>query len=153
MTATKTTAEILREAAGLVRRGWMQGGVGRSGRRVCAYGGVAEAVSEGRFPDDATRDDSARLLAELRDAQATAAFLSYALRLPSAPAGWYCGAPDANRRVYAWNDNKNQTAENVAAGLEYAALVWEQEQAAVTSAGEQPVGDVQAPVSVACGRE
>ena len=30
--------------------------------------------------------------------------------------------------IYAWHDAEGQTAENVALGLEYAALFWEQEQ-------------------------
>jgi hypothetical protein len=44
------------------------------------------------------------------------------------------GQPDQNGNwngpIPQWNDALDQTAENVAAGLEYAALVWEQEHQA-----------------------
>jgi hypothetical protein len=43
-----------------------------------------------------------------------------------------------------WNDDGGQTAENVASGLEYAALVWEQEQAIGVASGVHATSDLQA---------
>lgn len=106
-----TTGEILRSAAARVRQGWCQHLLRVGGSHVCALGALGVTPS---FDIRLTTDQQAAVLAIVR-----------ALGLRSNDPDFVC--PYA--LVTVWNDAKGQTAENVAAGLEYAALVWEQSQA------------------------
>jgi hypothetical protein len=110
----KTTGDILRAAAARVRRGWCQGQLDDGKGNVCAVGAIMYSHSE---PD----------ILPLRDV------VVRALALPVPPLIGSEVEPDCPIPI--WNDAPGQTAANVAAGLEYAALVWEQEQA---SAVQQP---------------
>jgi hypothetical protein len=113
------TAEILRAAAERVRQGWCQEVI-RSARGVCAIGAIG--VAGGMIRGDAECVFNAH--------KETLRHLQRALNLPAVtdvknPLPFYlCTGP-----IGKWNDGFDQTAENVAAGLEFAAVVWEQEQA------------------------
>jgi hypothetical protein len=108
-------AQILREAAARVRQGWTQGHAGNIRTGICAYGAVSLVCQVYLSPSFSRQTDAAvRALEALK-------------RGLGLPLGGGFGA------IYHWNDAPGQTAENVAAGLEYAALVWEQEQAGVAS--------------------
>lgn len=100
-----TTAEILRAAATRVRQGWCQGTMRNDGGGVCALGGMYDAMAAQQLH-----------LKDILDAQD---FLIVALHLT---------VPHRNA-ITIWNDTPGQTAENVAVGLEYGALLWEQQQA------------------------
>jgi hypothetical protein len=106
------TAEILRAAAARVRARWDRGGL--SGH--CALHAVRKTL----------RIREPQRIYELEGPIVyVAQVVVDALALPISPM-----FDDAGTRVYDWNDAEGQTAENVAAGLEYAALLWEEEQSA-----------------------
>lgn len=96
------TAQILRAAARRVRRGWCQHEMSDEHGNVCAIGGIA------RYVETTTADDilARRTLIRALDLNGGSGFAA----------------------IPHWNDAPGQTAENVAAGLEYAALFWEEEQ-------------------------
>lgn len=108
------TAEILRAAAGRVRQGWTQF-IREDHGRFCALGAISVVDSGNSY-----RDEQPSMIATTHAARA--------LRLPFNNYG-------QRAAVATWNNADGQTAENVAVGLEYAALLWEQEQAQVA---EQP---------------
>lgn len=110
----KTTADILRAAATRVRQGWCQHVLFDRRGGVCALGAVAWAHGA------RSTDEVFRLPDSWQD-DVTA--LSTTLRVHGV-------------NIVDWNNAREQTAENVAAGLEYAALVWEQEQQAIGVASD-----------------
>lgn len=97
-----TIAQVLRAAAVVVRHGWCQGSKYDAQGNACAYGAI-EPLSwcSGFIADEPAR------------------FVEAALGLTA--------QTTELRPLAFWNDAEGQTAENVAAGLEYAALIWEQE--------------------------
>lgn len=105
----------LRQAAQIVRARWGQGALWSFGR-VCALGAVAEATSGSPI----NSQDIVALRAMVRVLQLTVDAVDPV-----------CGTKEG-AAIAAWNDAKDQTAENVAAGLEFVALVWEQEEAEAT---------------------
>lgn len=108
-------ATILRDAAQRVRRGWCQAeGLTKDGR-VCAFAGIALSVTWGRLGPLSD--------AELEAIEGARVALLRALGLPNLGLGGWSV-------VYDWNDAPQQTAEGVALGLEYAALLAEQESGA-----------------------
>lgn len=123
------TGEILRAAAARVREQWGQGDIFGH----CALSHV-HGVLGGEELYLAYFDPQVRKVAsiiagslKLRPSGILADELSHD-----------CGA------VVCWNDDKKQTAENVAAGLEYAAVIWDQEQAieqASSVGAVDPVGE------------
>lgn len=119
MPVTKNGAEILRAAAARVREGWCQESYDLASGGVCVYGAIA-AVTGVRACSwhGLERYVCHPVIAAIRKA------IGGEMTIPE------------------WNDAKGQTAENVAVGLEYAALLWEQEQAQKAS------GEVQEPVTV-----
>lgn len=117
------TAEILRAAAARVREGWTQDGYADGFGGVCAIGAMAvvTGLSEERIVNGDYRGEVCFI------EETVGAYVSGALRLTTDR----CCRSGLPR----WNDAEGQTAENVAAGLEYAALLWEQEQATPVNAG------------------
>lgn len=120
------TAEILRAAAARVRQSWCQYALRDGGGGVCALGALR--VPFGLEPEDAGRDwingrsaeEVYRILGTFESALVAICAM---LRTP------YMGyTPDTAAVIAQWNNGMGQTAENVAQGLEYAALLWEQEQ-------------------------
>ena len=108
-----TTGEILRAAAARVRQGWCRYLL-HSGDSVCALGALNVAESRPACSSHVFISEAAAVIAR-------------ALHLPQD-----LEVHDSHRAsasVAAWNNAKDQTTENVAAGLEYAALVWEESQA------------------------
>lgn len=104
----RSIPEILRGAAALVRRGWHQGAaVDETGTRFCALGAIAKEMGDIEFTS--TVMPAERILARAlgRSAPYDASY---------------------RRCVAFWNDEKGQTAKNIAAGLELAAILAEQEQ-------------------------
>lgn len=101
-----TNGDCLRAAARRVRAGWCQGAMAR-GSRVCALGAIAQTVwliEADQF--NHTRYEALRQI--VRDALAL-------------------GTTDG---LVHWNDAPDQTAENVAAGFELAAVCADQADAA-----------------------
>jgi len=111
----ENVAGRLRAAAERIRRGWVQGSLYYDGR-VCAVGAIVDA--DQRLCDVFNFTD---LPADLQLAIREVARL---LKLPHSNASRTSVAS-----ITTWNDADGQTAENVAASLEYAALLFEQEQA------------------------
>ncbi len=105
------TAEILRCAAARVRQGWCQGTADDGNGGVCAVGAIWHVMGS-----DAGRGEPPIRL-----------FIARALRLST---------PDWDP-VPLWNDAPGQTAENVAHGLEFAAVIWEQDQALSAAAARR----------------
>lgn len=133
-TATKNTAEILRAAAARVRDGWTRMELFSNGK-VCALGGVAHAI--GLIGAHGLRSRDFEPVYKHPLVIATARVVAGQVsRRPVLVEN--LTASEALSMVYTWNDADDQTAENVALGLEYAALVWEQEHVAgVQAAGSQ----------------
>jgi hypothetical protein len=96
-------AKILRASAARVRQGWCQGVIAR-GPNVCAFGAIEEVMGDWW---------GASLIADVAEK---------CLHLKSAN-------NTVLRALAEWNDAPGQTAESVALGLEYAALLLEQEHA------------------------
>jgi hypothetical protein len=110
----KNTAEVLRIAATRVRQGWTRHTRDDGRGRVCALGALNVGLGDHAY---SFRIDGRPELS---------AFVADALQLPMC---WSKPAAIAN-----WNNAADQTAENVATGLEYAALLWEQTHAQPESA-------------------
>lgn len=130
------TAEILRAAAQRVRQGWCQERLTDYGRGVCAQGAVMEVMfGSPCHITGPTKDDP-----DLRqDFLAVCRVFEPVHRVIGAKqTGTLTGA------VRDWNNAKGQTAENVAAGLEMAAIIWEQQNQIATNGCEEP------PVSGVC---
>ena len=125
-TAETVIAGILRGAASKVRQGWCQHVVADGYGNVCAVGAIQDAAHEalGLLPAVAF---------ELRIRGA----LVRALNLVPPPDS-VCPIPVCP--IPAWNDGAGQTAENVALGLEYAALMCEQQ-------ADSPIGSATKGVS------
>jgi hypothetical protein len=129
----KNTADILRAAAARVRQGWTQM-VMVNANKVCALGAIGTvggATGWYLFASCVFQQHSDTII-----------HLQRALALPTVADSGYEWARYTNA-IGAWNDAEGQTAENVAAGLEYAALIWEQEQA--VNAVAAPVEEPQSP--------
>lgn len=105
------TAQVLRAAAARVRKGWCQNTYRDCKGNVCCIGALAEVknVDAKRLHDNEIVDPACRAVWKALDVT-----------------------------IADWNDGEGQTAENVASGLELAAVVWEQAQA------QNTVADVQA---------
>lgn len=114
MVKDMNTAEILRAAAARVRQGWCQDQLD-DGIGVCAFGALNTVLHGHAHYIDA--DPKSLELAPL---------IMRACGLPGPTRPPYVA--EAIDAVIEWNNAEGQTAENVAAGLEYAALVWEQQQ-------------------------
>ena len=109
------TAEILRAAAARVRQGWCQGSADDGNGGVCAIGSIWAVTNSSVF------DCSNWPIRQ---------FLARAIGLSVDE--HYCSIPG-------WNDARGQTAENVAIAMEFAAVLWEQEQAQADDAVAAPV--------------
>lgn len=96
-----TTGQVLQVAAARVRIGWCQGRYSDGDGGVCATGAVIRAGTYVEIAD------------LMRPAELA---IKKALNI---------------RSVEAWNDAKGQTQENVAQGLEFAALYADQQDAAI----------------------
>lgn len=106
-------AETLRIAAQHVRHaGWCQHRLRNEAGEICAMEAIR--ITSGLQTMTAYRSD-------------VAGVVKRALGLPDTASPVWC---DPGSAVARWNNTKGQTAENVALGLEYAAMYWEQEQAA-----------------------
>lgn len=120
-----TTPELLRAAAGEVRNGWTQGirHDGDTGN-VCALGALENAAwKNGAAPQhwaDGTWDAVQALG-----------------RVIGPP---HCYGEGVTYKIAHWNNAPDQTAENVAVAMEYAALCAEQEAALAREAKQEPVG-------------
>lgn len=111
-----TTPEQLRAAAGLVRGGWCQGFLVGPNQHVCAVGALAAArFGHRHYGVCAAAAESPALTALARALGAPDSRTSY-------PENW--------DYIVRWNNATGQTAENVAATMEYAALLIEQETTA-----------------------
>lgn len=109
------TAHILRAAAARVRQGWCQGGLVDRHGHVCAIGAIQTVLG---FAGAWTYPDLEREQS-VRDAVIRALALP---QLADKTTEWPAECP-----IPIWNDAEGQTAENVALGLEYAAILWEQD--------------------------
>jgi hypothetical protein len=105
----QNTAEILRAAAARVRQGWCQHRLTDFKGGVCAQGAMSVAAYGGPLAINWKLDEDRELWRWI-------ALLMVRMF-------------GERREIYDWNNAPEQTAENVAQGLEYAALLWEQEQA------------------------
>lgn len=105
MVRDMNTAEILRAAAASVRQGWCQRNYYHRGS-VCAIGAIC--LAKGMALSALTY--SSEICAIETGPEVMAATLALNVS-----------------RLTDWNDHEDQTQANVAAGLEYAALVYEQE--------------------------
>lgn len=109
--------EVFRGAAARVRLAWGQWFYHQPlGDGVCALGAIR--VMLGAIYDDA---QMCLLGGDGSEFDQAERFLERALKLAQPERGEF-------RPVPRWNDTPGQTAENVAVGLEYAALLWDQEQ-------------------------
>lgn len=106
------TAEILRAAAQRVRQGWCQHNMEDSSGGVCAIGAVCDVM----FGDPWHIINMAKTEPD---------FIAVRLALAEPMLSVF----GEMREVKDWNNGTGQTAENVAQGLELAALLWEQGQA------------------------
>lgn len=117
-----TVADTLRAAANYIREhGWVQG-LYDEPDGACAIGGLMHACGEKVCGADAfmrlplaTIVDALRLVAP---------------RVPTPPA-WQqreWASYLMSKAIAGWNDAEGQTKENVIAGLEYAALWWEERE-------------------------
>ena len=130
------TGEILKAAAARVRQGWIRGWTGRGADGPnCAVGAI-NVVRRGDADYEDDEDPAQELLTIARVIQSALQLPDHVNALEQHPLWMPVGA------ITQWNNASEQTAENVAAGLEYAALLWEQEQSA------QAVSAVATPVAV-----
>lgn len=114
------TAEILRAAAQRVRRGWCQNHLADGLGGVCAQGAVMEVMwadpeylSGREFKSPGLREDFKAITAVFGPVhEALGANHSF---IPTSV-------------IKDWNNASGQTAENVAATLELAAILWEEKQ-------------------------
>lgn len=106
-----TTAEILRAAATEVRKGWVQHYLIDYRNRVCALGALYRVV---------TGDADRRLP---NDHPAIVALTAY---LPADTSRWRMRPVPRDWKIADWNNAEDQTAENVALTMEFAALCAEQ---------------------------
>lgn len=109
------TAEMLRTAAKHVRRGWCQEVLSNANGEVCAVGALNYVHHHDPFHGYGN------------DVPALARVVAEALGLPVDAAFAYAAVPDWHYAlaVVDWNNDPGQTAENVAAGLEFAAIIVE----------------------------
>jgi len=118
-----TTSEILRQAAVEVRKGWCRYVLEDDDRNVCANGALAR-ICFGCATE--ALNVKHRNYIHFRAAQGV---IGEVLGLGDAPAF----------AIPVWNNATRQTQENVATTLEYAAMLWDQQQAAVLA--ETPEGE------------
>lgn len=119
MNTELTVPDVLRRAATRVRQKWCQGSYRDDSGGVCALGAIEELILSSEPRRSGIDDYFLAVVAE--DA------IEHGLCLPTDEL--------RHRPVPLWNDAPGQTAENVACGLELAALLYEQKHA---QQAEQP---------------
>lgn len=121
MRKQKTTAGVLRAAAQIVRRGWCQGSydnndyIHHKPDRFCAKGAIGLVM----FGNST---------GELYNDTVVAPVYDVLLRAVGDDRSWLAVRSVGACPIVQWNDATDQTAENVAQAMEFAAILWEQEQ-------------------------
>lgn len=112
-----TTPEVLRAGAAKVRTGWVRGWRHQRDAagldQVCALGALEGPLGEYA---EVVHQEAVKALARL---------------LPQRPSSWQSAIMCAAHNVAHWNNSPDQTQENVAATMELAAILLEQEAAQV----------------------
>jgi hypothetical protein len=128
-----TKGQQLRAAATIIRGGWEHGALHSEDlSRVCAMGGMCRVlgIDLTEFGEGLAGQKEVMELCEVVVQALQLSTTSYPTSYP-----WML-----SNVVATWNDADDQTQENVAAGLEFAALYWDEQQAG-QSHDHQPSGD------------